>query len=126
MRRSTSSLSSAQYAAFAAAALVLAWGAGAGAQTVSDDHETVSAAVKVNDLDPSRERDAQVLLQRVRSAARLVCSSGELPIHRRAACAQASTEQAIRSLGIAPLTELYQRDTPTSQSEARRLLTAGR
>jgi UrcA family protein len=122
MHRSLSASSTVRLAAVAAAALFFGWGGLASAQTASDDDETVSTTVRINDLDPTQERDAQILFHRVTSAARQVCGEGEIPINRRAKCAEASAEQAIESLGMPSVTDRYRRmadETPASQAQDR-------
>jgi UrcA family protein len=109
MSRSLSLSSAARLAAVAVATLIL--GHGAGAQTVSDDGETISTTVKTSDLDPSRDRDAQILFQRVQSAARLVCEAGEIPIQHRDRCVQASADRAIESMGDPSVADRYHRTT---------------
>lgn len=71
------------------------------------------APVRLNDLDLSSERDASIMLQRLRRAATSVCDAPELnnpsPATRRAmaACRQEALNEGVRLLAAPAVTRLH-------------------
>jgi UrcA family protein len=93
----------------ALAALTLACGASAYAQTPSDRQDVM--VVRLSDLDTSHQAGAESALRRIKTAAAKFCGSdGTKDIARRweeERCATRMTGKAVQSLGSSQVTELF-------------------
>jgi UrcA family protein len=93
----------------ALAAMTLACGSGAFAQTSPDRQDVM--VVRLSDLDTGHQLGAETALRRIKAAANKFCNTdGSKDIERRweeQRCVTRMTGKAVQSLGATEVTELY-------------------
>jgi UrcA family protein len=92
----------------ALAAMTLAYGSGAFAQTSHDRQDVM--VVRLSDLDTAHQAGAESALRRIKTAAIQFCGSDDKQIERRweeQRCVTRMTGKAVQSLGASQVTELF-------------------